>query len=123
MAHGMAFDQLVLCVAEKVAGFLGYKELKEHQKQIILELMKKRDVFGILPTGYGKSLCYTCMPLLNDEIFHREPSIVIVVTPLTAIMKDQVILCCIIYNYLYYSSTVILPLFVHSEKQLLYSAV
>lgn len=93
----MAFDHLVLCAAEKVAGFLGYSDgLREHQKRIILELMKKRDVFGILPTGYGKSLCYTSMPLLYDDIYHEEPSIVVVVTPLIAIMKDQVIL--LVYN-------------------------
>ena len=87
----MAFDHLVLCGAEKIAGFLGYNGLREHQKRIILELMKKRDVFGILPTGYGKSLCYTSMPLLCDDIYHEEPSIVVVVTPLIAIMKDQVL--------------------------------
>ena len=50
----MDFNELVLCASEKVAGFLGYnKGLKEHQRLIMLELMKKRDVFGILPTGYG----------------------------------------------------------------------
>ena len=54
----MAFDQLVLCVAEKVARILGYKGLKESQRQIILEVMNKRDIFGILPTGYGKSLLH-----------------------------------------------------------------
>lgn len=86
----MAFHHLVLSTAEKVAGFLGYDGLREHQKRIILELMNKRDVFGILPTGYGKSLCYTSMPLLYDDIYHEEPSIVVVVTPLIAIMKDQV---------------------------------
>ena len=40
----MAFNQLVLCAAEKVARFLGYEGLKERQRQIILEIMKKRDV-------------------------------------------------------------------------------
>ena len=87
----MAFDHLVSCAAEKIADFFGYNGLREHQKRIILELMKKRDVFGILPTGYGKSLCYTSMPLLYDDVYHEEPSIVVVVTPLIAIMKDQVL--------------------------------
>lgn len=70
-------DQLVFCIVIKVLGVFGY-ELKEH---IIVEIVKKRDVFG---TGYGKSLCYTSMPVLYDDIFKcKEPSIVIVVTPFT----------------------------------------
>jgi len=85
----MAFHHVILSTAEKIAGFLGYDGLREHQRRIILELMNKRDVFGILPTGYGKSLCYTSMPLLYDDIYHEEPSIVVVITPLIAIMKDQ----------------------------------
>ena len=45
----------------------------------------KRVVFVVLPTGFGKSACYQCLPLLYGPL-----SIVVVVTPLTAIMKDQV---------------------------------
>ena len=86
----MANNQEVLSAAEKIARFLGYTELKEGQRQILNEIMKKRDVFGILPTGYGKSLCYACIPLLFDDIFREEQSIAVVVTPLIAIMKDQV---------------------------------
>ena len=85
----MVNNQEVLNAAKKIARFLGYTELKEGQRQIINEIMKKRDVFGILPMGYGKSLCYACNSLLFDDIFHEEQSIV-VVTPLIAIMKDQV---------------------------------
>ena len=43
--------------------------------------------------GYGKSLCYACLPLLFDHLYQLEDSqrsIVIVVTPLTAIMEDLV---------------------------------
>ena len=39
---------------------LGYKELKKEQEEIILRFISGNDVFGVLPTGFGKSLCYTC---------------------------------------------------------------
>ena len=84
-------DEEVSLVAEKVVNLLGFKMLKDGQRRIIVEIIKKRDVFAILPTGYGKSLCYTCMSSLYGEIF-QEKSIVVVVTPLIAIMKNQVTL-------------------------------
>ena len=37
---------------------LGYSTLKDEQKEIIISFVAGNDVFGILPTGYGKSLCY-----------------------------------------------------------------
>ena len=51
-----------------------------------------RDVFAILPTGFGKSLCYACLPAAFDAINKKERghSIAMIVTPLLAIMKDQV---------------------------------
>ena len=74
---------------------LGYKEPKKEQIDIIHGFMNGRDVFGILPTGFGKSLCYPCLPILFDELFCSispavEPSIIIVVTLLIAIMNDQI---------------------------------
>ena len=48
-------------------------------------------MFAVLPTGFGKSLCFTCLPSVYDQLYPlEEHSIVIVVTPLTSIMKDQV---------------------------------
>ena len=75
--------------AEEVAKRLGYKDgLKDLQRQVV---GGGRDVFGVLPTGYGKSLCYGCLPWTFDKIGNSpEPSIVCVVTPLTAIIEDQV---------------------------------
>ena len=63
---------------------LGYKELKEHQARVIEEFVSGHDVFGILPTGYGKSLCYVCLPLVFDQLLQRESgfSIVLIVSPL-----------------------------------------
>ena len=55
--------------------------------------VKGRDVFAVLPTGYGKSLCFGCLPIVIDKLLGRgeeDSSIIAVVTPLTAIMKDQV---------------------------------
>jgi len=47
--------------------------------------------FCVLPTNHGKTLCYACLPLLFDHLYQLEDSqrsIVIVVTPLAAIMED-----------------------------------
>ena len=63
---------------------------RDLQMEVILSLVMGKDVFAILPTGYGKSLCYASLPLLLDHLYQpTEKSIVIVVTPLTAIMEDQ----------------------------------
>ena len=46
---------------------------------------------AILPTGFGKSLCYTSLPMIFDELRSDNiKTIIIVITPLTAIIKDQV---------------------------------
>ena len=55
-----------------------------------MSFLEGNDVFAILPKGYGKSLCYTCLPVAFNLMNETEGSIIMVVTPLTAIMKDQV---------------------------------
>lgn len=74
----------------RVARKLGYV-LKEEQRKVINAFIHGDDVFAVLPTGFGKSLCYGCLPLVFDEI-RRDgiSSVIVVITPLTAIMKDQV---------------------------------
>ena len=90
------------CVLEASATFaakkLGYDQLRDLQRKVILEFVKGNDVFGVLPTGYGKSLCYACLPDLFDHLLQPDqPSIVVVVTPLTAIMEDQVIMTAVAF--------------------------
>lgn len=49
-----------------------------------------RDAFVCLPTGFGKSLCYQVLPFVMDQKRESSGSAVIVVSPLVALMEDQV---------------------------------
>ena len=69
---------------------LGYSSLKTEQLEIVMAVLRGRDVFGILPTGYGKTLCFACLPFIFEQILEGEAAIVLIVTPLVAIMKNQV---------------------------------
>ena len=51
-------DDYIVRTIDKAAKHLGYNNIKEPQWKVIKELIKGSDVFAILPTGYGKSLCY-----------------------------------------------------------------
>ena len=76
----------------KAASILGYGCLKSEEEEVVDEFVKSNDVFVCLPTGYGKSLCYMILPVLFDILYGRDCSYstIIIVTPLIAIMKDQV---------------------------------
>jgi len=78
-------------IVNEVASQLGYPSLKPLQLEVIMNFISGRDVFAVLPTGFGKSLCYACLPGVFDNLSGKPgASIVLVVTPLLAIMKDQV---------------------------------
>lgn len=63
--------------------YWGYNAFKGNQQQIIDAVVEGKNVLAILPTGGGKSLCYQIPALLIDGVC-------IVVSPLLALMKDQV---------------------------------
>ena len=69
---------------------LGYNNLKDEQKSVITHFVSGSDVFAILPMGFGKGLCCACLPGVLDRLSGMTNSIVVVLTPLTAIMKDHV---------------------------------
>ena len=61
---------------------LGYATMKYEQLEVVTSVLQGYDVFTILPTGFGKSLCFTCLPSLYDRLLPLvQPSIVIVVIP------------------------------------------
>lgn len=43
-------------------------ELKEEQRTVVFDILEKKDVFALLPTGFGKSMTYTLVPLVADEV-------------------------------------------------------
>ena len=61
---------------------IGIDSLKPKQTRIIQRLLENRDIIGILPTGYGKSMTYIMMQLITKKT-------VIVISPLISLMKDQ----------------------------------
>ncbi len=68
---------------KELQGHFGFDEFKEPQKSIIENLLSGRDSFVIMPTGGGKSLCYQLPAMICDGV-------AIIVSPLIALMKNQV---------------------------------
>jgi ATP-dependent DNA helicase RecQ len=63
--------------------YFGFDTFRPLQEQIICDALAGKDVFALLPTGGGKSLCFQLPALVR-------PGLTVVVSPLIALMKDQV---------------------------------
>ena len=70
-------------LSEALKHHFGFDKFKGNQEQIILNLLNGRDTFVIMPTGGGKSLCYQLPALMLSGT-------AIVISPLIALMKNQV---------------------------------
>lgn len=68
---------------ETLQKYFGYDHFRPGQESLIDGILEGRDVFGIMPTGGGKSICYQVPALML-------PGITLVVSPLISLMWDQV---------------------------------
>lgn len=81
MEHFTGITESVLY--ELLYSHWGYDEFRYPQKEVILDVLGGMNTLAIMPTGSGKSLCYQMLSLVSDHL-------ILVVTPLIALMDDQV---------------------------------
>src|SRR5918994_1018772 len=80
MIHTMSHMEEALAALHK---YFGFEEFREGQPEVISAVLEGHDTVVVMPTGGGKSLCYQLPALMREGV-------TVVVSPLIALMKDQV---------------------------------
>lgn len=74
---------------EALHTYFGYEDFRPLQEKIIVSVLSGRDTLALMPTGGGKSICFQ-VPTLVMANEHPEKRLCLVITPLIALMRDQV---------------------------------
>ena len=91
----LGFSAPASCIQQAIAESvqeLGYDSATPEQEEVVQKFVSGKDVFA----GSGKSVCFACISLVYDKLRHlqlkntQKVSVTIVVSPLSALMQDQV---------------------------------
>lgn len=87
----LSSEDIKEAIFESLKYFPDVPNLKPEQRLIVEHVVHRKDVFAALPTGFGKSLTFQILPAVFKVLLDKGfIMLVIVVSPLTSIVKDQV---------------------------------